>query len=239
LTPILAASPGDPFIGYSQNNSSGQPLIVLSDKNVRLIDTHGKTLAAVPYVPDSATYPQVEIATLRADDGYVIWFFPDYLLNWKAGDKMPSKLLWVSLDNKVTQTRDLPTLQTPAVAAFSDILAACLAPPPLQSMISEDSRIPGPILLIPSVVVLLLAVILLRRYRFPAGATAVWLLFVALTGITGFITFFCVQEWPRRETCPNCKKLRMVDREHCEHCNADFAPPEKIGIEIFEPIAAP
>jgi ribosomal protein L37AE/L43A len=43
-----------------------------------------------------------------------------------------------------------------------------------------------------------------------------------------------VQEWPALESCPNCKKLRVVDREHCEHCGADFAPPEKNGTEVFE-----
>jgi RNA polymerase subunit RPABC4/transcription elongation factor Spt4 len=47
-----------------------------------------------------------------------------------------------------------------------------------------------------------------------------------------------VQEWPARESCPNCKKLRVVDRDQCEHCGADFAPPEKNGTEIFEPLIA-
>ena len=41
-----------------------------------------------------------------------------------------------------------------------------------------------------------------------------------------------------RESCPCCKKLRVVDREKCPHCGADFAPPEKNGTEIFAPLAA-
>ena len=53
-----------------------------------------------------------------------------------------------------------------------------------------------------------------------------------------FADFLSVQEWPARETCPDCKKLRVVDREHCEHCGADFAPPEKNGTEMFEPLVA-
>ena len=238
LTPILVADPGDPFIGCSQNNSSGQPVIVLSRKTVRFINTQGKTLVSVPYLPDSGTYPQIEISALRAAGGYVVWFFPDFVLNGKTGEKMPLKLLWVSSDNQVTQTRDLPTLQTPGTESFSDTLAALLAPAPLVEAASDGSMIHGPILLIPSAVILLLAGVLLRRYRFSFGAAAVWLLFILVTGAAGLITFFCVQEFPRREACPNCKKLRAVDRDHCEHCAAEFPPPDKIGIEIFEPIAS-
>mgnify|MGYP001160529373 CR=1 FL=1 len=32
------------------------------------------------------------------------------------------------------------------------------------------------------------------------------------------------------------KRLRLVDREQCEHCGAGFAPPEKTGTEVFEPL---
>ena len=239
LTPILNADPGDPFIGYSQNNNSGQPVLVLSRNNVRLINTQGKTLASVPYLPDAGTYPQIEVSFLRTVGGYVIWFFPDYMMNSKSGNKMPVKLLWVSSDNKVTQTRDLATLQTPGVESFSDKLAAFLAPVPLQLVIPDEGKSRSFLFLISSVGALLVAVMFLRRYRFSTGAVVAWLLFIALTGIPGLITFFCVQEWPRREVCPVCKKLRTVDHEHCEHCAAAFPPPPKIGIEIFEPLAAP
>ena len=54
----------------------------------------------------------------------------------------------------------------------------------------------------------------------------------------GLLAFLSVQEWPAREACPNCKRLRMVDRAQCEHCGADFAPPEKTGTEVFAPLAA-
>jgi predicted amidophosphoribosyltransferase len=47
-----------------------------------------------------------------------------------------------------------------------------------------------------------------------------------------------VEEWPAREACPHCKKFRVVDRERCEHCGAEFAPPEKNGTEVFESLAA-
>ena len=53
-------------------------------------------------------------------------------------------------------------------------------------------------------------------------------------GFPGFLAFLSLQEWPAREPCPNCQRLRNVDREKCEHCGAGFAPPETKGTEIFE-----
>jgi len=56
--------------------------------------------------------------------------------------------------------------------------------------------------------------------------------------LPGLLGFLCAQEWPAREPCPDCKKPRLVHREKCEYCGADFAPPPKNGTEIFESIGA-
>ena len=77
-----------------------------------------------------------------------------------------------------------------------------------------------------------------RRYHFAVGGQLKWALFHLLFGLPGLLGFLCVQEWPTREACPNCKKPRLVDREKCEHCGAGFAPPPKNGTEIFESIGA-
>jgi hypothetical protein len=77
-----------------------------------------------------------------------------------------------------------------------------------------------------------------RRYRFGFAAQAGWAVFHLLFGVPGLLAFLSVQEWPAREACPNCKKLRVVDHAHCEHCGEDFAPPEKTGTEVFAPLQA-
>jgi hypothetical protein len=74
------------------------------------------------------------------------------------------------------------------------------------------------------------------RYRFSFAAQAGWAVFLLLFGLPGLLAFLSVQEWPAREACPNCKKPRVVDRAQCEHCEANFAPPEKTGTEVFEPL---
>ena len=71
-----------------------------------------------------------------------------------------------------------------------------------------------------------------------AAPTIGWMLFLLLTGLPGLIAFLSVNEWPAREPCPSCGGRRVVTREKCEHCGAAFAPPQKVGIEIFESAAA-
>ena len=77
-----------------------------------------------------------------------------------------------------------------------------------------------------------------RRYRFSLAAQVGWAMFHLICGVPGLLAFLSVQEWPAREACPNCKKLRVVDRAQCEHCGAPFAPPEKTGTEVFAPLGA-
>lgn len=74
------------------------------------------------------------------------------------------------------------------------------------------------------------------RHNFDIRAQLGWAVFHLLCGLPGFLAFVSVQEWPERTPCSNCEKLRSIDREKCEHCGADFAPPEKNGTEIFAPL---
>jgi len=39
-----------------------------------------------------------------------------------------------------------------------------------------------------------------------ASARLGWAAFYLVFGIPGLLTFLSVQEWPARESCPNCKK---------------------------------
>ncbi len=75
-----------------------------------------------------------------------------------------------------------------------------------------------------------------RRHHFTTKAQAGWGFFHLIFGLPGLLAFLAVQEWPMKESCPKCKKLRAVDREQCEYCGAEFAPPAKTGTEIFEPL---
>jgi hypothetical protein len=74
------------------------------------------------------------------------------------------------------------------------------------------------------------------RYHFSLTAQAGWAVFHVLFGVPGLLAFLSVQEWPAREACAKCKRLRLVDRAQCEHCGAEWAPPQKTGTEVFAPL---
>jgi len=137
----------------------------------------------------------------------------------------------------VAKTADLPALPLQNVNSRPEKLAEALLPPPAHLIFDKDIFSPWNVLSF--ALALLSAVIgwlLVRRYDSSTKTIFGWTLFVFLLGIAGLLTLLCVQEWPAREACPHCKKLRTVDRELCEHCQSPFAPPERNGTEIFAPL---
>jgi hypothetical protein len=78
---------------------------------------------------------------------------------------------------------------------------------------------------------------LARRFAFARSLYIGWLLCGLLWGLPGLLLMLALHEWPARVACPKCRKLRVVTRDHCEHCGAEHAMPEPDGTEIFEPTA--
>ena len=89
-----------------------------------------------------------------------------------------------------------------------------------------------------SLVIALAGLWITRRGQFPATAQIAWFLCIVLFGLPGILAFVALQEFPPREACPGCKRMRSVDREICAHCNAPFEAPAKTGTEIFASLTA-
>lgn len=73
-----------------------------------------------------------------------------------------------------------------------------------------------------------------NRYAFPSSTRLRWTISVFALGPLGYLLMRSLLDWPALEKCPSCGKLRVVDRELCEHCNSPFAPPLLDGTEIIE-----
>jgi hypothetical protein len=207
------------------------------------LDSELRSVFAVPCPPGYEECPYVHFSWLQPADGstaeFALWFLPYDEMDRKSDLKAPIHVLWIGPEHTVAKSADLPVLLPHVnVPSWPDQVAATLLPPPAHLVNDDNIRSPWHL---PSfawaVISAAIGWTLTRRYNYSIAARIGWTLFIFVLGIAGLLTLLCVQEWPAREACPHCKKLRAVDRETCEHCQAPFAPPDKNGTEIFAPLA--
>ena len=222
---------------------------VATKRFIHLLTSEGKPVWKAPYEPTGSAYTQVGMYFLQPPGQFAIWMSPTHQESERADWKLPNHVVWLARDQGVVRNADLPEL---APARFKPPLVTklvCAVMPPAVLMIlpylrgeASPAELPRELLLLSwgaaVLVCLPIGWWLGRRYRFSFAAQAGWAVFHLLFGVTGLLAFLSVQEWPAREACPKCKKLRVVDRAQCEHCGSDFAPPEKTGTEVFAPLQA-
>jgi hypothetical protein len=229
-------------LGISGDHIPTSYLLLTTRKTVRLFDSEVRPISAAPYRPGYFEYPTVSVMFLQPTNSsttnFAVWFHPDDEMNSKSGWKMPDHVVWLGADYAVLKSVDLPTVRPHVDKSWLEKLAMTLLPPPAHVEFDENIYSPWNVFSFAfAVTCAVIGCLLARRYNFSITAIAGWTLFIFLLGIAGLLGLLCVEEWPARESCPKCKKLRAVDREYCEHCGSPFSPPEKNGTEIFGPLA--
>ena len=242
LLPLFSPHLGEPIVSYAEFHlaARGANVVAVTRHSINIFDLSGKSIMSLPYQPDSLDYPQITIFLLSNPARYAIWFYPDYVRNKKLEGDLHDRIAWTSDSGEVIKTVELPGLSSPLGETTFNKIVNSLTPLAFQFTFARHRlQLESKSSLIPSVICALIGWLLARRYRFATLHTVAWALFLLVLGIPGLLTFLAAQEWPKREICPVCGKLRVVDRENCEHCGSPFAPPDKTGIEIFEPLTAP
>lgn len=245
VKPVFSLPDDERIDGFTPVTTAGSGAVanflLTTRRTVRLIDYEGKTIFALPYQPEYSEYPQVQLTILQPAEtsttNFAVWFYPDSETNRVVGWKMPIHVMWLGPDQAVTKRAELPELRLPENDSGPDQLLATLLPPVFHLL--ADHKINSVWNLCCFAVSSISAFIglgLVKRYNLSAKARVGWTIFILLFGITGLLGLLCTEEWPAREMCPDCKKLRSVDRATCEHCGATFSPPEKNGSEIFAPL---
>jgi ABC-type transport system involved in multi-copper enzyme maturation permease subunit len=235
IKPLLATTNADGIGGFTEEPNQHEVLVVTRNF-IREFNLDGGTRVQVPFVPGWAGYSEITLAWLTPTNHFALEFMPTGGLN--------ELVEWVTSDGTILRSQKLPKLPGPD---WQDDVAGknlCLVFPPVTRFVAAEvikhsgghyqfdkwdawSFVPG----------LLSALVgwgMGRRYNFSLKDQAGWGVFHILFGVPGLLAFFSVQEWPAREPCPKCQKLRLVENEQCEHCGAAFAPPERNGTEIFE-----
>ncbi len=243
LKPLLTVTNGDFIHGFSEVRFSPTPgtngsALILTRTSIRLLDLEGGTKLNLPYVPSHPEYPQVSVFWLDPTNTFAVRFDPDYLLNQESGGKLLSRVKWVNADGSIRNTIDLPKLSEPTQLSLAERFVIPLMLPAFPLLSRGEPywtwNLPR---IIPAILCVWVGWWLGRRNNLTLQAQTGWGIFHLLFGLPGLLAFLAVQEWPAKEPCPGCKKTRVVDRERCEHCGANFAPPEKTGTEIFAPLA--
>ena len=245
LKPLFAATNGESISGYQQSgNQNGgfrragkSVVLILTRTSIRVIDWEGQTILQLPFEPSPPKYPSVSVASLDPTNTYAVRFDPDHLLHRESGGNIPTHIKWFNADGLISHAMDLPKLPEMEFDNVGQRFLYALAPPAFPFYTWEKSyRAAHALRLMSAILCAAIGWWLARRYNFAQRAKLGWAFFHFAFGIPGLLAFLAVQEWPAREACPNCKKLRVVNREQCEHCTAPFAPPEKTGTEIFVPL---
>ena len=248
--PLFTTPEDDPIWAVSDIYSHGnywEYTAVVTKRSIHLLTAEGKPLWKAPYEWAHPGDDNIQLYFLEPPGQFALWITPPYLAREQTNRMRPIHVIWLAADQGVVETLDLPELPMPNIkGALGNPLIASAIPPVLYVVAPIIEARPWPIVKLRDPLLFSLAGAILislpigwwlgRRYRFSLAAQVGWAVFHLLFGVPGLLAFLSVQEWPAREACPNCKKLRVVDRAQCEHCGAGFAPPEKTGTEVFAPL---
>ena len=240
LKPVFTVSKDDRIGGFAEptgewEKTTWQSVLVVTRNSVNSLDMDGRTEWVVPYQPSYPAYNRIDVLFLEPTNRFAVEFIPDYLADNNSGWKLPTRIEWLTGREGISKSLDLPSLLHREGNNIEEKLTGWLMPPAFPIYFGDhDDRTRAAEPLCPAILCAIVGWRLGRRATaFAAKAQVGWGVFHLVFGLPGLLAFLSVQEWPARESCPNCKKLRVVDREKCPHCGADFAPPERMALGNF------
>ena len=255
--PVVGAS----FVHGSQKSTADAIAVVTAQRIHLFSDPSGPSVSfPLGYPPEQ--FPNMLVG-IKADGHYLFWYQASYFLPWSqraghvlevtpAGQLVQGRDLppirpdwWVAWMNVVWALLVPiagPVLALVGLFAFEWVsygwpMAADL----LRDMRQELSISPAAFWAAVAVVLLVEAALwsavvygIARRYRFAPREAAWWMAMGFAFGPAGLLTMLALREWPARAACASCGQMRLVDREHCDHCHAPW-PPARCGeTEIFD-----
>jgi hypothetical protein len=224
-------------------NSEWDCTVALTERSVILLNRGGKVMWRHPVKRAEGVW----VSYIRPPGNFAVWIPETQRTNAYAGFDGPMLVTWFGPQGPERSVK-LPALEHPGnelLPPRERVLSSALPPGfwAMLPLIKHESwrAIPREMVRISIITALLCLPVawwLGWRYRLGFGAKVWWSAFILFGGIPGLLAFLSVKEWPARESCPQCGKPRVVNREQCEHCGVPFAPPPRNGTEIFEPVAA-
>lgn len=173
--------------------------------------------------------------------------------------KVGDELTWIDTSGKILRREEVLAKRTLMVLSRTDYWRAILAAPEPISMIlcmavldpifgyldiEAESHYAGALarslmeswqaLIVVCIIAAVLAWVCYQRQRRMALPwTWVWVGFVFLGGVPGFLGYLFHRRWPVLQNCHVCGHAVPHDRELCSSCGSEFPGPELKGIEVF------
>lgn len=252
MKPLFTTTSDDPIVTASEivwGDHKWEYTAVATKRFIHLLAADSQPVFKFPYESRGVARSQATVSVLEPPGSFALWLSPHPDEQGQASWQLPTQVVWLTREQGIVRRAEVPALPHHRYEPRPEerLMGAVLPPagyftlPWLGAGLwlrQVPRELPwlswgGAVL-----ICLPIGLWLGRRYHFSLAAQAGWAVFHVIFGVPGLLAFLSVQEWPARETCPNCKRLRLVDHTQCEHCGADFAPPEKTGTEIFAPLAA-
>jgi len=234
-------SAGDDQIGGARSIGHGTTIVV-TKCFIKMIDADGELRWQVPHI--AAGRPLwVRVSRLGAQNGFAVWrgsYNPGNRRN-AMSLRQYAEVSIVSNDGSVVKNVKLESsgMKNRRASQAWNYTSIFMAPLPVLYNLLGWESVPWKLIRISfaaAVVCALIGLQLGRSFHFELREQVGWFVFHLVVGFPGLIAFLCVQEWPARERCPKCRRMRVVNRARCEYCDAEFAPPPRSGTEIFEPL---
>lgn len=243
------------------NPESDRVLLVTTDNQIQAFTTEGKLLFVTPLLHDLKTYGTIQAAVMSKRERFFFWHSPSWKLEEQEKvAQLPIYLTEVASDGTVTKTHELPQTESSynpsrwseyvecflippsACAAFLGIIKAgeqLGIPDCIDSwhrIQYENRKYPwrGEIICVFALLCVPIAFRASKVYGFCKSVQWGWSIATFLLGWPGLLMFAAIHDWPAREVCSACGKKRVVDRDRCEHCEAEFPMPALDGTDIFE-----
>ncbi len=239
-TPVFTAA-SDERIGGSADVHEPRftnSVAVLTSRRVLLADQNGTRFE---YPLTVTTNERVSLYILQKTN-FAIWVAP----KWQpAKPELPTKVMWISREGKVTRNVELPGLRLPENESPVEKALVAVMPPAISIpsflwhkeddlMFATKNQVA--LSLIYGIAAAVLGWFKGRKYQFSSAKQSGWFIVNVIFGLPSLLAFLSVYTWPARMKCPSCGRPRLVNRDACEHCAAAFPPPEKAGVEIFAPL---
>ena len=237
----LVSSPSVPIrevVGLAGNHGQILRIAWMAGNRVRLAALDGRLLVDHPLDYADSLYPLVGIGINTSSNVF---------LRYESQPGKPAPGRFVELFPGVpAATRDytIPATNHGDSDAFFSLALSFLAPTGISLLAALGIRVgifpvpitPFPLAIALSIFSAIAAWLIARRAMIPVRRQIAWALGAFLLGPLGPPLLLSLCDWPARETCPSCKKPRVVTRELCEHCGAIFAPPIGASLALPNPI---